>query len=168
MNLSFQKLLVSLTVHAEPQGTNVNETKQLGLRQAAGEVSFVTTAPDIFYQITVVSTGAGDVATLDLTDGTVAQTTGTPTITKADGTDWEGIATATPASGQVLVIRTDDDLTGTITVASSHADNPDKTFAASKTEAGVLVATHPTMSGTVALTFAAAGDTATFYLLAKS
>ena len=168
MNLSFQKAIVSLTAWATPQGTSVQETKVLGVRQSAGEISFTETDPDIFYKVTILSTGAGDVATLDLTDGTVAQTTGTPTITKADGTDWEGIATATPASGQALLVVTDADLSGTVTVASSHASNPDLIFAASKTEAGHLFSTHPTMSGTIALTFASSGDTAEIYILAKS
>lgn len=45
---------------------------------------------DIFFSFVVTSTSVGDEATLDWTDCSVSQTTGTPTITDADGNDFSG------------------------------------------------------------------------------
>lgn len=168
MTLEFAKACFSLSARATPSQANVNDKQTIGVRQINGEVSFSSTAPDIVYEIDITSTGSGDVATLDLTDGTVAQTTGTPTITRADGKDFEGVATATPATGQALLTYTDADLTGAITQASSHASNPDRVFPASQTEVGFELSSHPTMSGTIAFTFAASGDTLHVVVLAKS
>jgi len=79
------------------------------------------------YGFKVDANAASDVATLTLSTGAVAQTTGTPTISRAggDGEDAEGETLPTLATVYAVQIRSTG--TGYMAVASSLAGMPDVT-----------------------------------------
>jgi hypothetical protein len=93
----------------------------LGIAQTQANL----TDADIFYSLSITSTGASDVGTLDLTDGTVAQSVGTPTITDGDGNDFEGVTLVALVQVYAIYIAFDEVAAGTITMASGDTDLPD-------------------------------------------
>lgn len=113
---------------------------------------------DIVYAFKAVSAAISNVATLTLTTGAVAQTTGSPVITGA-GVDFEGDALATPAKLCAIRIRTKSTNTGTVTIGGSNSS----ALPAIVLPAGAdLQLSHipagQTVTGTVAFTFSAASD----------
>ena len=71
-----------LTAKATPGGTGVSGAATIGT--ALTSFSIPATA-DIAYSFTIAATSTSDVATLTLSSGAVAQTTGTPTISPPGG-----------------------------------------------------------------------------------
>lgn len=145
-----------------PTKTNVRGNPPLGV--ASDNIAF--DGADIFYSFLITPNDSGDVATLTVTSGAVAQTTGTPTITDA-GEDFEGEALLTMVTGfAILIQRNTTNPEGTIAVASSHAENPDITIGTSTTQPPILVPLKA--SGTIAFTIAHSGDSVTVTVIGKS
>jgi hypothetical protein len=151
-----------LKATASPVGTSISGTNTVGVSQTA--VAFDDA--NIAYSFKVVSTGATDVATLTLSSGVVAQTTGTPTITDGDGKDMEGITLGTLATSRMILIQPDSGNTGIVRAqSSSTTDGFDKYFPAASTRP--LLCSFPA-SGTIAFTFAAIGDEVTVTVIGKT
>ncbi len=114
---------------------------------------------DVSYSFKVTSAATGNVATLTLASGVVAQTTGSPVITEGDGSDWEGITLPTMAKLMSIRLRAKDANTGNITLTPSSTFlpnlvlKPGMDLILSAKEAGEAFT-----SQTLAMTFAASGD----------
>jgi hypothetical protein len=80
-----------LSALSTPTGTNIANDVRIG--SPPGSIAFADA--DIVYSFVVEGTGASQVATLTLSSGAVAQTTGAPSITDGDGKDWEGVTLPT-------------------------------------------------------------------------
>lgn len=141
-----------LSAQATPAGTNVTGPVLVGQPLANKK----WTDANIVYSFKVTSAAGGNVATLTVSSGAVAQTTGSPTITDA-GTDFEGITLPTLATLYGIYIEE--------TAGKTSSAAADCTIAGTLGFAGVLaligdVATYtsqtglPVTSGTVTLTFA--------------
>lgn len=170
MTLEFAKAFFGLSARATPAGTNVLEPLTIGVRQIDGEVSFADAAPDIIYTITIEANAASDVATLTLSSGAVAQTTGSPVATRSDGKDFEGIATPTLVTLYGLLIRGNGE-NGYIGIASSSAQLPDlDEFADGDTDAILpwINRIGITSPGTIAFSFTHATNTVEITVLGKS
>ena len=100
---------VSLTATGTPVSTNVDGNVTIG-ESVSYEIENCTTA----YSFEVESTGAGDVADLDLSTLVVSQDTGTPTITDGEGKDFEGEDFSANKPRGLLIIA-DDGNTGNVT-----------------------------------------------------
>lgn len=153
-----------LSAAGTPTGTNVGGTNTIGV----GSTKNAITGADIAYSFKVTSTGIGDVATLTLSSGSVAQTTGTPTITDGDGKDFEGDTLTTMVTlNAVLVQRTTS--VSTVVMESSPAQLPDfQTLGDSDATATVLWEGTDTNLGTIAFTFGAPADSVTVTIIGKS
>lgn len=112
MTLSGALANFGLKANATPTSTNVRNSVEVGV--PAG--STIYSDADVIYSFKVEATGFSDVATLDLDDGSVTQTTGTPTITDGDGNDFEGVDISMVTLYAVLV---KNEGSGDVTVASS-------------------------------------------------
>lgn len=135
-----------------PAGTNTSGSVTQGKSQT--QLSFASA--NILYSFKVLSTGATDVATLTISSGSVAQTTGTPTITDGDGKDFEGVTLGTLATAHMLLVEPVGTTTGQIRIASSSTTRGiDKRIEAGETYP--LLCTFPS-TGTIAITFTASGD----------
>ena len=166
MTLSGAQVLYKAGAVATPTGTGVSGKPFVG--QDLTPVNF--SDGDVVQVFTVESTGAGDVATLDLDEGSVAQTNGTPTITDGDGKDFEGEDIAMPTL-YALLIESADGNTGTVTVANTLVQMIDVTIRAGTNGSTFLhvVEDGLDMTGyTMAMTFSAGGDSVTVTLIGKS
>jgi len=147
-----------------PTSTEVSGTVSLGQSQA----KVVLQGADIFYIFKVTSTGASDVATLTLSSGSVAQTTGTPTIADGDGEDFEGVTLGTMATLQGIHIAAGSVASGTIQVADSGnlidvtADSDASIFTAQAPNG------HAITSQTLVITFSAAAQDVTVIVAGKT
>ena len=154
-----------LNAAGTPTGTNITGTSQIGVAQTSQAFSDA----DIAYSFKVTSTGGGDVATLTISSGSVAQTTGTPTITDGDGNDFEGATLPTLVTLYAILIErsTSDD---TIAVSSSSDDLPDILELGGGLAGSVMTIFDSgiTSPGTVAFTFTGVGDVVTVTVLGKS
>ena len=149
-SISNAKAIHGLTASGTPASTNVSGTVDLGPTYSRETL----TGADLFYSLTITSTGASDVATLDLTDGTVAQTTGTPTITDGDGNDFEGVTLGTLASISAVHFAFTEVAAGTIVVACDDTNLPDITASVDGHKNLTLIPAGKTLSGTdVVVTF---------------
>lgn len=163
MTLTQQRAAASLTARAARTKTNVTGTAVIG-----EQIGIDFDDADIAYSFKVTSTGAGDVATLTLSSGAVAQTTGTPTISDA-GTDFEGVTLSTLVTLYAILFKRTT-AAGAVAVASSSGDLPDITDLAGGAAGQVLV-TYPsgiTSPGTVALTMAATAESVEMVVIGKS
>ena len=130
--------------------TNVAVTGTLGLNQ----IKTTLTGTDVFYSLSITSTGATDVATLDLTDGIVTQTTGTPSIADGDGNDFEGETLPTLVSITALYVTFEEHAAGTIVMASADVSLPDITSSVDGAVAMSIQSAGKTLSGdTISFTF---------------
>jgi hypothetical protein len=147
------KSIVGLFATGTPVGTNVSGALSIG----KSSTSTAYDTADILYSFKVLSAATGNVATLTISDGTVAQTTGSPVITDGDGKDFEGVTLGTLAVAHLIHIEVVGTSTGIITVdTSSDTDGFTKFFPAGSTKP--LLCSFPA-SGTITFTFAASGDT---------
>lgn len=145
-----------------PSGTNLTGSVTVG--KSPTGVNFTT--GDILYSFTLLSTGATDVATLTISSGAVAQTTGTPTITDGDGKDFEGVTLSTLVTPYILMVEPVGTTTGQFIVASSSSTSGITKYIEAG-ETSPLLCTFPS-SGTIAFTFAASADSFKVTILGKS
>lgn len=129
---------------------------------------------DIIYSVGITATGATDVATLTLSSGVCAQTTGTPTIENGGGKDFEGETLTTLVTLEAVLIQTAaSETAGDITIACSNAYLPDCKFPTYAEPNALLFACATntggiTSPGTIAVTFAAIGDALGITVIGKS
>lgn len=130
-----------------PAGTNVSGSQSIGVESSSDTL----TDADIAYSFQVTTTGVADVATLTLTSGSVAQTTGTPTIADGDGNDFEGATLATAVSIRAILIEAvsiPDTSTNSITFSAAALPDISGMVTGSK----YLVIHDTTATGTMAIT----------------
>jgi hypothetical protein len=132
-----------LSALSTPTGTSIANDVRIGV--PPGSIAFADA--DIVYSFKVVAAAAGNVATLTLSSGAVAQTTGTPTITDGDGKDWEGVTLPTMVTGYAILMQRTD-LTHEVIVASSDNVNPSLRLNDGNKLMPAL--SHLLMSGTIA------------------
>lgn len=101
MDLTTAYSFTGLVADATPSSTNVTNDVQVG-----ENLSRVTYSPtsDYVYTFLVTAAAAGNVATLTLTSGAVAQTTGSPVLTDT-AEDFEGVALPTLATIYGIQVR---------------------------------------------------------------
>ena len=150
-------------------GVRLEVLVELGIPSEEGALAkVVLQGADIFYIFKVTSTGASDVATLTLSSGSVAQTTGTPTIADGDGEDFEGVTLGTMATLQGIHIAAGSVASGTIQVADSGnlidvtADSDASIFTAQAPNG------HAITSQTLVITFSAAAQDVTVIVAGKT
>lgn len=144
-----------------PAGTRITGPLLVGEREA----SISWNDADIVHSFKVTAAAAANVATLTISSGAVAQTTGTPTITDGDGNDAEGIALPTMVTLYGILVK--------MTTAGTSV-----TVAGTQGLAGVLesvgdrlqigFASGRTTLGTVTLTFAGGAEAVEVVVLGKS
>ena len=147
--------------------TSTATTGSLSLGETQQRVTL--TDADIFYAVKITSTGATDVATLTLSSGVVAQTTGTPTIVDGDGNDFEGETLPTMVNIQGLQVKTGSVEGGTIVIADSGGNLINTTIS---TDGGVSlffsVTGQAVTTNTITVTFDTVGQDVTLILAGKS
>ena len=146
MTLSSAVANYGLSAIATPTSTNVANDVRIGVAPAS--VGFPTA--DVAYSFKVTSTVSGDKATLAYDTGSVAQTTGTPTILDGDGKDFEGVTIAMPKLHGVIIQCT----SGTVQYANSIASLPSSTLFAGDSVFNFLTDTLTVTGGTLILTTA--------------
>jgi hypothetical protein len=152
-----------LTASGTPSGTNITGPVRIGV----GQTSATFTGADIAYSFKVTATATSDVATLTLSTGAVAQTTGTPTIVDGDGNDFEGVALPTAVNGYAILIKRRLSESGDdINVVSSHNNNVDINMEDTAGNPPLLAPLY--IDGTIAFTFSAADDWVEVTIIAKS
>ena len=163
--ISSARAIYGLNAAGTPTGTNITGTSQIGVAQTSQAFADA----DIAYSFKVTSTAPGDVATLTLSTGAVAQTTGTPTITDGDGKDFEGatLPTLVTLFSFLMTRETSED---TISVLSSSDDLPDVPEFGGGLPAHLATAIPGgvTSPGTIAITFTGTGDIVTVTVIGKS
>jgi len=148
-----------------PVGNGVSGKVSLG--QTESKVTL--TDADVFYIFKVTSTGASDVATLNLDAGTVAQTTGTPTIVDGDGKDFEGETLGTMVSLQGLHVDVSNAASGTVQIADNTAAYFDVTASADSTVNSMSNPTGLTITGdSLVITFDTIGQVVTVIVAGKT
>jgi hypothetical protein len=163
MSLTKQRAVTGLSAKGTPDNVGVSGKATIGnidIETAAFEGDRGRDYPlaDIAYAFKVVSAAIANVATLTLTTGAVAQTTGSPVISGA-GVDFEGDALATPAKLCAFRIRTKSTNTGTVTIGGSNSSAlPAIVLPAGADLVLSHVAAGQTVTGTVAFTFSQASD----------
>ena len=149
-SISNAKSIHGLRATGSTTSTAVSGSVTLGITQTQVDL----TDADVFYSLSITSTGASDVATLDLTDGIVTQTSGTPTIADGDGNDFEGETLGTIVSISSVHITFDEVAAGTIVVASADTSLPDITASINGAISHTIIPAGKTLSGdTISYTF---------------
>lgn len=147
--------------------TNVNGRASVGV--SGGYKAF--SDADVLYSFTVTADALGDVATLNLGTGVVAQTTGTPTITDGDGNDFEGVTLPALASlyGLLLVGGASNGTDGVL-VEPSNTKFPTMYLYASEINLNVIPVAYSLGGGigTLVMSFEAAADSITVTVLGKA
>lgn len=166
MNLTRPLILTTLSATATPTGTGVSGAQTLGL----GEKSRKYADANIIGIAEIASAAISNVATLTVSTGAIAQTTGSPVITDGDGKDFEGVTFPTVATLKGLRLIADPDNTGTVTVAGTSSGklvavtlDADTEVTQKFKETGLAVS-----SQTMTFTFSAAGDKVTVEFLGES
>ena len=146
------------------QATATSSKTNVDLAGTIGSSATATyTTADIAYSFKVVSTGATDVATLTMTSGAVAQTTGTPTITNA-GEDFDGTALIALVTLNAIFIKFDEVGAGTVVASGAVANT-------GREDNQTVLVSYPNGATTLtnlALTFTAIGQQATVTIIGKS
>lgn len=148
----------SISATATSSRTNVDLVGSIGT-----SVTATYATADIAYSFTVLSTGASDVATLTMTSGAVAQTTGTPTITNA-GEDFDGTALETLVTLNAIFIKFDEVGAGTVAASGIVAITGREDNQTNLTSYPV----GTTTLSNLVLTFTAIGQQATVTIIGKS
>jgi hypothetical protein len=167
MTITGAKILTGLFGRITPTGQGVGGRPTIG-DSGAGTKQYPTA--NIISALKVVSAAGSNVATLTLSTGIVAQTTGSPVITDGDGKDLEGVTLPTLANFMGIRIRTGTGNTGTVAVAgASNSKLPAITLDNDAEVAVGVRAAGVTLSGaTLTFTFSAAGDEVIVEYLGKS
>ena len=161
-----------LTAKGSLTGVNVSGSGTIGVGLTTNNYS----TADVFYSLRITSNAASDVATLNLVTGAVAQTTGSPNVTRwtgqtADlsGADLEG-QTVSNATRLFSVFQKTGTITGNITAAASADEVPD--FVTDLSNSTYLWAAGDSQGastpGTIAYTFDAAADWVDVVVCGKS
>lgn len=158
---------VEATLRASGEGTktNVDSRAEIG-----ASLTPTFEDADIAYSFSVTATGAGDIATLTLSSGAVAQTSGTPTITDA-GSDFEGKALTTLVTIYgILVEITNPDDEVTFKLLDSAATIDQLFSAATQNREALFLSKNgrPLSTTTATLQFGASGDSAKITVIGKS
>jgi hypothetical protein len=149
-NISNATAIHGLTASGATTSTNVSGSVTLGKTQE--QVTLL--GADVFFSSSITSTGATDVATLDLTTGVIAQTTGTPTITDGDGKDFEGETLGTMAKVSALHVVFNEVASGVVAMSCADVSLPDVTASINGTIAVITIPDGKTLSGnTITFTF---------------
>lgn len=161
--ISSAKAFYGLKAVGTPTGTNVGNNVEVGV--STTPVAF--SDANVAYSFKVTSTGATDVATLTFSSGSVAQTTGTPTITDGDGKDFEGATLGTLATLYAVLVERSTG-TGSVGVTASSDEIIDiadssEAFSLLQSWAGGIAS-----PGTLALSFDTSGDIVTVTVLGKT
>lgn len=151
-------LTIGLTGRGAYTSTNVSGSPAIGAL-----TSHSLTDADVGYALHITAAAASNVATLTLTSGDVAQTTGSPVIL-GSGVDFEGNDLGTMTKVHAIRIRASG--TGTVTVAGSNAAVPDVVLSAGA-DIAVKFPSGLTTPGTIALTFSATGGIAQIEVMAE-
>lgn len=163
MSLSQQIINLGLGAKGTPDNVGVSGSARIGnisVEAGTHEGARTRSYPlaTIASAIKITSAASSNVATLTLSTGDVAQTTGSPVIL-GDGVDFEGDALATLAKLAGIRIRTKSTNTGTVTVAGSTSGVvPAVTLGADTDILIAFAVAGKTASGTVTFTFSAASD----------
>lgn len=163
MSLSQQTINTGLGAKGTPDNYGVSGTAKIGnLNVETGNFEGPRKRDyplaTIGATVKITSAATSNVATLTLSSGAVAQTTGSPVILGA-GVDFEGdtLASLTKLAG--IRLRTKSTNTGTVTVAGSTSGVvPAVTMGADTDLVISFAAAGKTASGTVTFTFSAASD----------
>jgi hypothetical protein len=114
---------------------------------------------DSAYSSGVAAAAIGDVATLTLSSGVIAQTTGTPVITDGDGKDWEGNTIPTLTKLMAIRIRAAAENAAAVALNGSSALLPDMDLhPGADIQLRLPAAGHALSGATLAFTFATIGD----------
>ena len=162
--MSGVKAVFGLSGSGVPTGINVSGTQRLGVSQSD---AVFTTAPNIFYSVTITATATTDVATLNLASGVIVQTTGTPDVTRRGseidnlaGVDFEGVDLPTSIKNYGVLFQGEEGNTGWTTITPTNAYLP--TFLISSGNRLLWNSDVGESSpGNVALAFAVIGDSVT-------
>lgn len=157
MTLSNQKAVYGLVASGVPTRTNVTGSSQIGIPQT--DITFADA--DIFYSVKITATGTSDIATIDLEDGTVAQTSGTPTILDGNGKDFEGKTLPSAVNLYGFLIKAADGNAGNTSLGFNVIGPGDVLLNTFK--AGVS-----TTGSSLAIQIATSGDSAEVTVIAKS
>lgn len=163
MSLSQQDINLGLGAKGTPDNIGVSGSARIGninVETGAFEGARKRSYPlaTIASAFRVTSAAPANVATLTLSTGDVAATTGSPVIL-GDGVDFEGDALPTLAKLAGIRIRTRAANVGTVTVAGSTSGVvPAVTLAGDSDILISFAAAGRTASGTVTFTFSAASD----------
>jgi len=160
--ISNAKLVYGLFASGTHEGTNQSGSIIVG----KGQTSIAFSTADIAYSFKITSNAASDVATLTLSTGAVAQTTGTPVIEGGDGLDFEGDDMANLVTAYAILVSPVGTTTGTMAIATSVTGNGvSKTFAIGATTP--LLCQIPS-TGTISFTFSAGSDAYTVTVIGKT
>lgn len=166
MTLTNAKATLGLSSQATPAGTSVSGKPVIG--DTAPTIATYSTA-NVVYAFKVVAAAASNKATLTLSSGVVAQTTGSPVITDGDGADFEGITLPTMAKLQALRLRTASANAAAVVIEGSSQVLPDIDLPAGADLVLALPLAGSTITAlTLAATFATLGDTLTVEVLGKT
>jgi hypothetical protein len=163
MALDKQQIVQGLFAVGTPDNPGASGKAKVGNTDIEGGTSVAPRTrsyplADIVSAFRITSAATANVATLTVTTGAVAQTTGSPVISGAQ-VDFEGDTLGTPAKFCAIRIRTKSTNTGTVTLGGSNSS----AFPAMVLDAGAdLLLSFPaagkTVTGTIAFTFSAAAD----------
>lgn len=136
--------------------TEAGQAKLTGQQIVIGEpyeAINLSTASPIVFAAKITSAAASNVATLDLTDGTL---TGSPTFVGGDGNDFEGVTLGTIADIEALSIVVTNVNSGTVAVAATDTNLPDFTASVNGHKTLVVISGGKTLtSGVISFTFSA-------------
>lgn len=175
MELEFSKAIYGLSAKGVPTGINVGTTSEK-ITIGTGQVDVSYTDSNVAYSLLIIAAADGNVATLTLSTGAVAQTTGSPQVRRkgtgtADlaGLDFEGLALPTLAFLHGVLFEGGAG-TGGIGIACSISELPN--ISAFNTTAGqvveVLFPDPIATPGTIAFTFAEATNYLTITVLGST
>jgi len=125
MSFSAQKITTGLVAKGTSSNTGVSGKAQVGnqsLTTGENENDAVRSYPlvDVVGSFKVTSAAISNVATLTVSSGAVAQTTGSPVI-DGSGVDFQGDARATSTKIMGIRVRTPATNTGTVALAGSSS-----------------------------------------------
>lgn len=172
--ISSARAVYGLTATGTPTKILASGNSILGV----GQQPLNLAAANIAYSLQITATGAGDVATLDMETGAVAQTTGTPSVTRQAGSisdfaglDYEGVELpmALNLFGLLLSTIGADNADG-VTVASDEPGYPAVRLASPGGSVCLLAVNGPNVAPTLPMTFSfvTIGDTVTVTVIAES
>lgn len=164
MNLTKISARIQLLASATPTAFATGETRTLGYD--SGAIHSYTTDRTLFSR-EITADDAADVATLDLSDGSVAQTTGSPVTSFPSSGDFEAAAIDCEAVER-LVIEADSENTSAIAVACSSDNLPDIPALLPGAIVSFMIDPDHDQAddGTLAATFGTAGDIIRIHVLA--